>query len=171
MVENVHETEVTSSSITVSWTATGAATYEVDYGDQGHASGSGQSVTTTTNSITLNGLESESTYDIYVRQYCTETLASQWSSMLRITTTAEGIDDVESARVTLYPNPASQMVTIGGIEGEATVSIVDMNGREVYSTNSASESLTLDLTGYAKGAYFVRITGERTQAIRKLIVK
>ena len=170
VVENVHETEVTSNSITVSWTATGAATYEVDYGDQGHASGSGQSVTTTTNSITLNGLESESTYDIYVRQYCTETLTSQWSAMLRVTTDHVGIADVQNAKVTLFPNPASQMVTIDGIEGEATVSVVDMNGREVFNTN-ANETLTIDLTGYAKGAYFVRITGERTQAIRKLIVK
>ncbi len=172
VVTGLTKTSGDAHSVTISWTSTGASKYEVDYGDQGHTDGNGTIVETTTNSVTINGLESESTYDIYVRQYCTETLASQWSSMLRITTTAEqGIDDVESARVTLYPNPASQMVTIGGIEGEATVSIVDMNGREVYSTNSASESLTLDLTGYAKGAYFVRITGERTQAIRKLIVK
>ncbi|MCR5444620.1 MAG: T9SS type A sorting domain-containing protein [Bacteroidales bacterium] len=56
------------------------------------------------------------------------------------------------------------------MEGEATISVVDMNGREVFSTN-ANETLTIDLTGYAKGAYFVRITGERTQAIRKLVVK
>ena len=183
VVTGLTKTSGDAHSVTISWTSTGASKYEVDYGDQGHTDGNGTIVETTTNSITINGLESESTYDIYVRQYCTDEVYSQWSSMLRITTDAEqGIDDVESARVTLYPNPASQMVTIGGIEGEATVSIVDMNGREVYrdhtganghlgSTNSASESLTLDLTGYAKGAYFVRITGERTQAIRKLIVK
>ena len=170
VIENVHETEVTANSISVTWTATGATTYEVDYGDQGHVSGNGQSVTTTTNSITLNGLESESTYDIYVRQLCTETLTSQWSAMLRVTTDHVGIADVQNAKVTLFPNPASQMVTIDGIEGEATVSVVDMNGREVFNTN-ANETLTIDLTGYAKGAYFVRITGERTQAIRKLIVK
>jgi hypothetical protein len=62
------------------------------------------------------------------------------------------------------------MVTIRGIEGESTVTVVDLNGREVYKT-SANDNLTIDLTGYAKGAYFVRITGERTTAIRKLIVK
>lgn len=81
-----------------------------------------------------------------------------------------GIDDVVSTDVTLYPNPASAAVTIRGIEGECTVSVVDLNGREVYKAN-ANNSLTIDLTGYAKGAYFVRITGERTAAIRKLIVK
>ena len=81
-----------------------------------------------------------------------------------------GIEDVDGANVTLFPNPASATVTIGGIEGECIVTVVDLNGREVYKAN-ANNNLTIDLTGYAKGAYFVRITGERTAAIRKLIVK
>ena len=81
-----------------------------------------------------------------------------------------GIDDVQSANVTLFPNPASAAVTIRGMEGECVVTVVDLNGREVYKAN-ANNTLTIDLTGYAKGAYFVRITGERTTAIRKLVVK
>ena len=81
-----------------------------------------------------------------------------------------GIDDVQSANVTLFPNPASAAVTIRGMEGECVVTLVDLNGREVYKAN-ANNTLTIDLTGYAKGAYFVRIMGERTTAIRKLVVK
>ena len=50
------------------------------------------------------------------------------------------------------------------------VSVVDVNGREVYKTTTNGD-VNIDLTGYAKGAYFVRITGERTMAIRKLVVK
>ncbi|MCR5445301.1 MAG: fibronectin type III domain-containing protein, partial [Bacteroidales bacterium] len=160
VVTDLTKTSVTATTATITWTATGADKYEVDYGDQGHTDGYGTIVEATTNTITLTNLEPESIYDIYVRQYCTETHYSQWSAMLRITTSSEGIADVESANVTLFPNPASQMVTIDGIEGEATISVVDMNGREVFSTN-ANETLTIDLTGYAKGAYFVRITGER----------
>ena len=81
-----------------------------------------------------------------------------------------GIDDVENGNVILFPNPASTMVTISGIEGESTVTVVDLNGREVVKAN-ATGSLTIDVSGYAKGAYFVRITGERTTAVRKLVVK
>ena len=76
-----------------------------------------------------------------------------------------------SARISLYPNPASSTVTLTGIEGEATVTVVDMNGRQVYSGNAADGSLTVDVSGMAQGAYFVRITGERVNAIRKLIVR
>ena len=86
----------------------------------------------------------------------------------------EGIDDIDANAIALYPNPATTTVTISGISGQATVSIVDMNGREVHTQaikHSSNQTITLDLTGYAQGAYFVRITGEQQNAIRKLIVK
>ena len=86
----------------------------------------------------------------------------------------EGIDDIDANAIALYPNPATTTVTISGISGQATVSIVDMNGREVHTQaikHSSNQTITLDLTGYAQGAYFVRITGEQQNTIRKLIVK
>jgi hypothetical protein len=46
-----------------------------------------------------------------------------------------------------------------------------MNGREKGEYIANNNTLTIDLTGYAQGAYFVRITGEQVNAIRKLIVK
>jgi hypothetical protein len=87
-------------------------------------------------------------------------------------TTEVGIDDVDNAAIALYPNPASSTVTLTGIEGEATVTVVDMNGREVQTIkHSDNQAITIDVTGMAQGAYFVRITGERVNAIRKLIVR
>jgi hypothetical protein len=86
-----------------------------------------------------------------------------------------GIDDVDNAAIALYPNPASSTVTLTGIEGEATVTVVDMNGRVVkvigYGLEVIDNSLTIDISELAQGAYFVRITGERVNAIRKLIVR
>lgn len=83
----------------------------------------------------------------------------------------QGIDDINSANIALYPNPAHTSVTLTGISGQATVTVVDMNGREVHTQAINNQAITLDLTGYAQGAYFVRITGEQVNVIRKLIVK
>ena len=169
-VSGVSSSNVTASSATISWTSTGVESYMIEYGVHTLTQGSGTTVTSATNSVELTGLEEQTTYDVYVRGVCAEGVTSVWSSIHSFTTTAVGIDDVESGSVTLYPNPASERVTIRGIEGESTVTVVDLNGREVYKTNTGSD-LTIDVSGYAKGAYFVRITGERTTAIRKLIVK
>ena len=50
-----------------------------------------------------------------------------------------------------------------------------MNGRVVkvigYGLEVIDNSLTIDISDLSQGAYFVRITGERVNAIRKLIVR
>ncbi len=170
-VTGVGSSNVTFNAATISWNPSGAASYELEYGNTGFQQGSGHTATSNTASFNLTGLEEMTTYDVFVRSVCATGVTSEWSAKYTFTTPENnGIDDVAGSNVTLFPNPASTMVTIRGIEGESTVTVVDLNGREVYKT-SANDNLTIDLTGYAKGAYFVRITGERTTAIRKLIVK
>lgn len=85
-----------------------------------------------------------------------------------------GIDEVAAeSRLNLYPNPASQMVSISaeGVEGNVTVSIVDMNGRVMMQQNGNAQSFRFNVSGLAQGAYFVRLTGENVNAVRKLIVE
>ena len=83
----------------------------------------------------------------------------------------EGIEDVEGNHIAIFPNPASTMVTIAGIDGQATVTVVDMNGRTVISAQAFGSSVTLSLTDLAQGAYFVRIVGEHQNVIRKLVIR
>ncbi len=100
-----------------------------------------------------------------VANVCAENLVSQWTSA-DFSTTGVGINGVEfDGSLSLYPNPAS----VG-----STVSIVDVNGRVVYTQaikQSDNQTITIDLSDLAKGAYFVRITGEETTVVRKLIVE
>ena len=176
-VTGVSVSGVTTTTATVSWTApAGVTSFEVEYGLNGFAHGVGQTVTATTNSITLSNLEASTAYDVYVRAICAEGVYSEFAgtaSNPSFTTENEptGIDDVDNSAVALYPNPATTSVTLSGIAGQATVSVVDMNGRVSGTWNVENGELTIDLTGYAQGAYFVRITGEQQTAIRKLIVK
>ena len=171
-VSGVSSSNVTYNSATVTWTGT-ASQYEIEYGKGGFPQGSGTTVTVATNSAVLTGLEELTTYDVYVRSICSEGVYSLWSAKHSFSTPEEevGIDDVENGNVALYPNPASTTVTISGIEGLSTVTVVDLNGRVSGEWRVESGELTIDVSGYAKGAYFVRITGERTTAVRKLVVR
>ena len=174
VVTNVNHTTVTDSSAVITWTApAGATTFEMEYGPKDFAQGAGTTVSNINGTTyTITGLRANRDYDVYVRTVCDESTTSLWSNVHTFhTQEGTGIDDVNSANISLYPNPASSTVTLMGIEGMATVTVVDMNGRESGKWTVTDGTLTIDVTGMAQGAYFVRIVGEQVNAIRKLIVR
>ena len=84
-----------------------------------------------------------------------------------------GIDEVDGSRVTLSPNPASSTVTLDGIEPGDEVVLLDLNGREIKThaiTQSRNQAITIDVSTLPRGAYLVRIAGERRLVTRRLIV-
>ena len=168
---NVQAGNMTSNSAVVTWTApAGVSRFIVDFGASGHSQGAGTSDTVNGTSYTITGLEADMAYDVYVQTICADGVVSDWSTAAEFTTLA-GIDDVNAASVSLYPNPASSTVTLTGIEGVATVTVVDMNGRENGKWTVSDGTLTIDVSQMSQGAYFVRIVGEQVNAIRKLIVR
>ena len=92
---------------------------------------------------------------------------------IKISTERVSIDEVETSALSLSPNPASQMVSISaeGVEGNVNVQIVDMNGRVMMEQQGNAQSFRFDVSSLAQGAYFVRMTGENINAVRKLVVK
>lgn len=81
---------------------------------------------------------------------------------------------VESGTLTLYPNPASSTVILQASDSwQGAVTIVDISGRELgrYPLEAGSRQQTIDVSGLAKGVYFVSITGEQATVVRKLVVQ
>lgn len=84
-----------------------------------------------------------------------------------------GIDEVYGTLVTLAPNPATGVVRVecGELRAE-NVSLIDMNGREIQTIKqSNNQTITFDVSTLSRGAYFVRVVGEKTTVIKKLIVQ
>ncbi|MFZ1798709.1 MAG: T9SS type A sorting domain-containing protein, partial [Chitinophagaceae bacterium] len=75
--------------------------------------------------------------------------------------------------ISLYPNPAKNIVTIKGLNKNttATIRITDMNGREISKQNfTQSSTATLNIRALAQGSYFVLV--EENGKVTKLrIVK
>ena len=163
---NLRVTYVGYSLATLRWEAPANENHwEIRYGN-------GLTAKSEYNIYTLRNLTPTTTYAVKVRALCCDTMSSEWSDSVVFTTLSEdGIDDVYSAHIHLYPNPASTEVTLTGLEGKSTVSVVDMNGRTVSSTEMQGDGQTIDVSELAKGAYFVRIVGEQVSAIRKLIIR
>jgi hypothetical protein len=88
----------------------------------------------------------------------------------------EGIEDVDGISCRIFPNPATSSTTISvsGVNGMVRIAVVDMNGRTVATETlecSADCEKTMEVDKLAQGAYFVRITADNTNMVRKLIVR
>lgn len=77
------------------------------------------------------------------------------------------IEDL-NADVVIFPNPAEAAFAISGIENIETVSILDLNGREIRVFNN---SVSYSVNGIPAGAYFVRIKANDKHYTTRLTVK
>ena len=171
---------ITSSSAVISWTApAGQTKWELTYGMQGVDEEHGTKVTVTVNpTFTIEGLDYDTPYDVYVRAVCGDGIYSAWSQKLSFTTRPVGINTAaaDNTNVNIYPNPANTQatITVEGVNGKVEFAVADMNGRMIVTETIDCDGelvKTIDVSNLAKGAYFVHIYNDNFNATRKLIVK
>jgi len=73
----------------------------------------------------------------------------------------------------VYPNPVNSTLTIANfnISGYATITLVDLQGKVVY-TNNVSDltgNFQIDMSNYESGIYVVRVTTENTNQEIKVV--
>lgn len=90
-----------------------------------------------------------------------------------------GIEEFTSEGITVYPNPTTTGILTIAISNanfiELGISIVDMQGKEVYNSLdkniSADYSKQINITQLAKGIYYIKLSTESDVKIQKLIVE
>ena len=91
---------------------------------------------------------------------------TQDTILIAFFTSNQGIAETENASITLYPNPASDKVTLEGIGNEANIFIINAMGKVVRRLENAGGTLTFSVGDLPKGIYFVRVGN----AVRKLVI-
>jgi len=85
-----------------------------------------------------------------------------------------GISQYElNQQVNVYPNPASDVVTVavsGPVLSDANVSIYNIVGELVFQTPIHSSTMNLDISAYPKGVYMLVIGNKGATAFKKLII-
>ena len=70
----------TDSTLALTWQCNGASSYEVEYGPVGFTPGTGTSVSTSTNSLTVTGLTSLARCEVHVRSICGVADTGAWTT-------------------------------------------------------------------------------------------
>lgn len=83
-----------------------------------------------------------------------------------------GIIDNEENSVALYPNPATNFITIVvGSCGQTNIEILNSSGKLLYTTITYEKQVKIDVSGYSQGVYFVRVVSCGKPTMLKWIKK
>ncbi len=88
-----------------------------------------------------------------------------------VTSTGINVPCEDNIGWTVYPNPATSMVSLATNTSETChVQILNVSGAVVYE-GKCTRYLNIDASSLSKGIYFVRLIGDRLSETRKLIIK
>ena len=78
-----------------------------------------------------------------------------------------------AARITVYPNPVQDQLTIEGLGGAETIRILDVSGRIVtQSRNEAGQSRhTFDIRSLSNGIYVINIQMPDGSTVSQKLIK
>lgn len=60
----------------------------------------------------------------------------------------------------IFPNPASSILTVSGLEGNSKLTFTNINGNQVYTLLSNLETSTINVSRWSKGVYFLTVTDD-----------
>ena len=76
-----------------------------------------------------------------------------------------------TSQVNLYPNPAQNTVSLSNLPAEGNIKLINMLGTVVSEMNINATSMSIDLSNYANGLYFLHISDKNhASGIKKLMI-
>ncbi|GAA3617686.1 T9SS type A sorting domain-containing protein [Flavivirga amylovorans] len=82
------------------------------------------------------------------------------------------VNEVETVDISVYPNPANDIVNINSKEIINSVTIYSILGEKVMTANIDASSATIDITPLQnKGVYFLNFNTDTGVAVKKIVIK
>ena len=78
-----------------------------------------------------------------------------------------GLEDYETAVISVYPNPTNGLVHVANLTGKTSVEVINAVGTVVLKNNLTTSDNTLDLATLNAGVYFVKVNTQLFRVIKK----
>jgi hypothetical protein len=127
------------------------------------------------NGVDINGvfdpsLVTPGTYEI-IYTVTTNGCPQRDTAFVEVTTTVGIIQKNKTNTVSIYPNPSNGSMSINSSLIIKTISITDIMGKEVHTSNPNSFNKKLTLNNISKGMYFVKIETQSGSNINRIIIE
>ncbi len=173
--DTIWESNVTNSSAFLQWSPViGVAGYEINGRILGSPTWQVKLQGPYFNLKAVNNLAPSVTYEWRVRSICEpDSVVSAWTATNVFTTPPIVVRlGKEQPGVQLFPNPATEMVTINpGMIGMVDLKVLDSKGTTVQKMElDGSDFVSLDISELQSGMYFVQLLSAEETRIQKLLI-
>lgn len=72
--------------------------------------------------------------------------------------------------ISIYPNPAADMVNVQNTPVGSVIKVTDIVGTLIYSTTTTEQTARINTSGFANGIYMVQVEGKEKSASTRLVV-
>jgi hypothetical protein len=91
------------------------------------------------------------------------------SECIEVTVSGVGLNANEQNTFSMYPNPATTVVNLSGLEIGSVVDVVDFAGRMVEKRTAQTSEMKINTSAYAQGVYFIKVSNAQGVISKKLI--
>lgn len=81
------------------------------------------------------------------------------------------VNENELTGITVYPNPANEVVSVKGLAENATLTLVDAQGKTVVAKTVEPATASLSLSNVTSGVYFLHVTSNNQTTVERVVVK
>jgi len=111
-------------------------------------------------------------YTVSATNYLTEegTISVNGNTNETVYLTPTSIDE-NNLKISIFPNPTVDILFVNSSINEGIISIIDLSGTEIISLNITKNQTEIDLSGLAKGIYFIKVSNLSVNYFEKIILK
>ena len=143
--------------VTMNWDAAENANQYVIYLD-------GEILDVTNNTSYIKGFDEEGTHSFAVVSVC-EDGESEMSEAFEFELIGESIGEYEN-NFEIYPNPVDDVLYIKSDNNIKEVNIYNIVGIKVATVSGQQSAISIDMSGFSSGVYFVEVDGKTFRVIR-----
>ena len=161
------QSNVTTTTAVITWDNIEGAEWSFEYrisSDDTYST----PVTVTEPTYSLEELTPETSYDIRIKTLCEEGEESVYV-VTNFITNPLGIKTINMGTVSIYPVPVSSTFKVTMDTDYSQLSIANMAGQVLLINEIASKEITVDISSFSAGIYFVTLTGKSGMATKKVV--
>ena len=175
----LHTAVLDSGSVTLAWNSAQVLSWKVELNPVALGMSNCQTMTTTTNSLYVDGLYPDMWYWARVRALCDTDFWSDWTDTIHFLVPYQHPSDPDTTKIIspveqytyLMPNPAREEVTVASSFRVKAVELYGADGKLLQHKEVNAVGTTMDLKGLPAGIYFVRVVTTAGMTTKRLVVE